>query len=64
MPVQDDSKNPLVTEFGLCTYDDYQQVTLQEMPERAPAGQMPDSVDLILLKDLVGNLKVCFGTSE
>ena len=56
---QDDNNNPLVTEFGLSEFQDYQQVTMQEMPERAPAGQMPDSVDIILLKELVGQLKVC-----
>jgi DNA replication licensing factor MCM3 len=56
-PKEDENKNVCITEFGLSTYNDYQQVTLQEMPERAPAGQMPDSVDVILLKELVGEIK-------
>lgn len=58
-PKEDENKNSSITEFGLSTYNDYQQVTLQEMPERAPAGQMPNSVDVILLKELVGEIKVC-----
>lgn len=43
--VLDDEGNPLTTEFGLCTYKDHQSITIQEMPERSPPGQMPCSIE-------------------
>jgi DNA replication licensing factor MCM3 len=43
IPTKDENQNLLTTEIGLCTFVDNQRVTLQELPETAPPGQLPRS---------------------
>lgn len=52
-PTADEDGNPLETEFGLSTYKDHQTLTIQEMPEKAPTGQLPRSIEIICDNDLV-----------
>ncbi|KAL7307016.1 hypothetical protein TKK_0000764 [Trichogramma kaykai] len=52
-PTQEDDGNPLEIEYGLSTYQNHQTLTIQEMPEKAPAGQLPRTIEIILDNDLV-----------
>ena len=54
---QDEDGNPLQTEYGLSTYKDHQTLTLQELPEKAPTGQLPRAVEAICEFDLVDTCK-------
>ena len=57
IPTHDSNGNPYTFEFGLSHYKDHQSLTIQELPERAPTGQLPRSVEIILEEDLVDRVK-------
>jgi len=57
MPTVDKDNNPLIQEYGLSVYKDSQVFTIQEMPEAAPLGQLPRSVDVYVDGDLVDETK-------
>lgn len=42
-PTRDAEGHLLVTEYGRCRYRDNQMITMQELPETAPPGQLPHS---------------------
>lgn len=53
IPQDDGEGHALLMEYGLSTFRDHQTINIQEMPERAPAGQLPRGVEVVLADDLV-----------
>ncbi|KAL6940023.1 hypothetical protein ACO0QE_003901 [Hanseniaspora vineae] len=56
-PTEDTEGNKLITEFGFSEYKDHQRITIQEMPEQSPAGQLPRHLEVIIDDDLVDSVK-------
>ncbi|KAK1349328.1 MCM DNA helicase complex subunit [Hamiltosporidium tvaerminnensis] len=56
-PIKDHNNTPLVSDFGLSSYMDYQSIKIQEMPENAPPSQLPRNIICILSDDLVDTVK-------
>jgi DNA replication licensing factor MCM3 len=57
VPQDDGDGHPISMEYGLSTFRDHQTISIQEMPERAPAGQLPRGVEVVLADDLVDGCK-------
>lgn len=56
-PLKDIEGNPLTCEFGYSLFKDFQTIVLQEMPENAPTGLLPRSVEVVLEEDLADKVK-------
>ena len=56
-PQNDGNGNSVEVEFGHSIFQDHQRISIQEMPERAPAGQLPRSIEVILDDDMVDRCK-------
>ncbi|KAJ3718462.1 ATP dependent DNA helicase [Lentinula raphanica] len=56
-PQTDEEGRQLQIEYGLCGFRDHQRISIQEMPERSPPGQLPRSTDVIMDDDLVDKCK-------
>ncbi|XP_053992875.1 DNA replication licensing factor MCM3-like isoform X2 [Hylaeus volcanicus] len=52
VPKTDKDGNPLKMEVALSDFKDGQTITLQEMPESSPTGQLPRSIEVSLEDDL------------
>jgi len=44
-------------EFGYCKFKDHQVIVVQELPENAPTGSLPRSIDVVIEDDLVDQVK-------
>lgn len=53
----DDQNNPLEFEYGLSSFKNSQLVVIQELPEMAPPGLLPMSVQVVLQSHLVNSVK-------
>ncbi|EAR92593.1 DNA replication licensing factor MCM4 (macronuclear) [Tetrahymena thermophila SB210] len=50
-------QHPLSLEYGYSKFKDFQTIIVQELPENAPNGLLPRSIDVVLEEDLVGSVK-------
>lgn len=53
----DENQNPLTFEYGMSSFRNMQTVVIQELPEMAPPGLLPQSVSVVLQHDLVNSVK-------
>lgn len=56
-PLKDAAGNKMTADYGYCEYTKTQKLVIQELPERAPPGQLPRSITVILENDLVDTVK-------
>lgn len=56
-PTTDAAGNKMSADYGYCEYNKLQKLVIQELPERAPPGQLPRSITIILENDLVDKVK-------
>ena len=56
-PLKDLEGNPLTCEFGYSSFKDFQTIVIQEMPENAPTGLLPRSIEVVLEDDLADKVK-------
>ena len=56
-PRVDSQGNDLILDYGNSIYKNSQVITIQEMPESSPLGQLPRSIDVLLDFDLVNSCK-------
>ncbi len=57
LALKDPEDHELDMDYGYSRYKNCQTLTIQEMPERSPTGQLPRSVDVVLEHDLVDAAK-------
>lgn len=57
IPTHDPDGHSYTFEYGLSKYKNHQTLTIQELPERSPTGQLPRSIEVILEDDLVDKVK-------
>lgn len=57
LPKTDAAGNRASIEYGYCEYKKMQRLVIQELPERAPPGQLPRSITVILEDELVDRVK-------
>jgi DNA replication licensing factor MCM3 len=57
VPTKDLKGNSLSFEYGLSNFRDFQILYLQEPPERTPIGQLPRSIEVIIMDDLCDKTK-------